>query len=150
MAKHEIYASCVAVTKDAGLLFIGESGSGKSDITLRFIDAGCWLVSDDRVALVEEGGELFASPTSASAGLIELRGMGVFRIPEEQCMPRVRVVAAVHCDDLSLPRLQDPLEAVWCGVALPFWRVRVCDASSVAKLRLLVRSLLPENNVFRL
>jgi HPr kinase/phosphorylase len=149
MATHEIYASCVAVTEDAGLLFIGESGSGKSDIALRLIDAGSKLISDDRVALMEEGGELFASPTHKSAGLIELRGLGVFRLAAHQCAPRVRIVAAIHCDNLTPPRLQDPLEAVWCGVALPFWRMRVLDASSVSKLKILVQSLLPESKVFR-
>lgn len=150
MAKHEIYATCVAITDDAGVLFLGDSGRGKTDIALRLVDAGCKLVSDDRVALSEEEGCLYASPTLASAQLIELRGIGVFKLTLEQCCPKVRVVAAIQCDDVTPPRLQDPLEAVWCGVALPFWRMRVLDASSVAKIRILVQSLRDESEVFRL
>ena len=42
-----IHASCVAV-RGEGVLILGASGQGKSDLALRLIDRGATLVADDR------------------------------------------------------------------------------------------------------
>ena len=70
-----IHASCVALD-GRGVLLLGPSGSGKSDLALRLIDSGFMLVADDRVR-VEAG---TASAPVALAGLIESRGLGIFRL----------------------------------------------------------------------
>ena len=45
-----LHATCVAIG-GRGLLLLGPSGSGKSDLALRLIDRGAMLVSDDGVAI---------------------------------------------------------------------------------------------------
>lgn len=70
-----LHASCVA--RDGhGVLLLGGSGSGKSDLALRLLDRGFRLVADDRVALVD--GE--AAPPAGLAGLLEVRGLGILRV----------------------------------------------------------------------
>jgi HPr kinase/phosphorylase len=71
-----IHASCAA-RDGAGVLITGASGAGKSDLLLRLIDRGFALVADDQV-LVQEG---WASPPPRLAGLIEVRGLGILRLP---------------------------------------------------------------------
>lgn len=74
------HASCAALQNQPGgdaLLLLGPSGAGKSDLLLRLIDKGFTLVADDQV-LIEAG---MASPPSALAGLLEVRGLGLFRLP---------------------------------------------------------------------
>ncbi len=74
------HASCAARQNLPGgdaLLLLGPSGAGKSDLLLRLIDKGFTLVADDQV-LIEEG---MASPPPALAGLLEVRGLGLFRLP---------------------------------------------------------------------
>ena len=44
----QIHATCIEVD-GVGVLIRGASGSGKSDLALRLIDAGATLVADDRV-----------------------------------------------------------------------------------------------------
>ncbi|WP_448586208.1 HPr kinase/phosphorylase [Thermaurantiacus sp.] len=75
-----IHGSCVAV-RGAGLLLLGRSGAGKSDLALRLIDRGAVLVADDRVALTATDGALLASPPPRIAGLLEVRGVGILSLP---------------------------------------------------------------------
>ena len=72
----QIHASCAA--RDGhGVLLLGPSGSGKSDLLLRLIGRGFALVADDRVDL-DDG---VASAPSALAGLLEVRGLGLVHMP---------------------------------------------------------------------
>lgn len=59
------------------LLIGGPPGSGKSSLALALIDRGAGLIGDDGIALEERGGVLWAAPAPATAGLIELRNVGI-------------------------------------------------------------------------
>lgn len=81
-----IHATCVRIARaggafrappDAGVLLIGKSGAGKSDLALRLIGRGALLVADDRVDLSVQRGRLIARPPQSLAGLLEVRGLGI-------------------------------------------------------------------------
>ncbi len=72
----QFHGSCAA-RGDAGVLLLGAAGSGKSDLLLRLLDHGFTLVADDRVEI--EAGR--ASPPPTLAGLLEVRGLGILRLP---------------------------------------------------------------------
>jgi HPr kinase/phosphorylase len=75
-----IHASCAARPGPGGfdaVLLLGESGSGKSDLLLRLLARGWQLVADDQV-IVEN--TLCTAP-KALAGMIEVRGLGIFQLP---------------------------------------------------------------------
>jgi HPr kinase/phosphorylase len=74
-----VHATCVA-RDGRGVLLRGPSGSGKSDLALRLLEAGFELVADDQVLLAREGGRVTARAPAALAGLIELRGIGILRL----------------------------------------------------------------------
>jgi HPr kinase/phosphorylase len=84
----QIHASCAA-RDTAGVLLTGPAGSGKSDLLLRLLDRGFVLVADDRVD-IEDG---VASPPAPLAGLLEVRGLGLVRLPY---LARARVALAVE------------------------------------------------------
>ncbi len=71
-----MHASCAA-QEEAGVLLLGPSGSGKSDLLLRLLDIGFEMVGDDRIE-IEDG---WARPAAALAGLLEVRGLGIIRLP---------------------------------------------------------------------
>lgn len=71
-----IHASCAA--RDGhGVLLTGAPGSGKSDLLLRLLDTGFELVADDQV----EVDATTACAPAALAGLLEIRGIGIVRLP---------------------------------------------------------------------
>ncbi|QFR34251.1 HPr kinase/phosphorylase [Ancylobacter sp. TS-1] len=86
-ASATIHASCVRVGAQ-GVLIRGASGAGKSHLAFALILAGgrgmvppVELVADDRVILSRREGRLFAAAPLPLAGLIEIRGAGVRRLP---------------------------------------------------------------------
>jgi hypothetical protein len=81
-----IHASCVAIAKQ-GVLILGDSGAGKSDLALRLIDDGAKLVSDDRTELYVSRGMLHARAPKSIAGLLEVRGVGIVALPFAKNVP---------------------------------------------------------------
>ncbi|WP_428032627.1 HPr kinase/phosphorylase [Ancylobacter sp.] len=82
-----IHASCLCVG-GRGVLIRGASGAGKSHLAFALILAGraglvssARLVADDRVLLSPRDGRLFAAAPHCLAGLIEVRGAGLRRLP---------------------------------------------------------------------
>jgi len=85
-----------------GLLILGASGSGKSALALRLVQRGAALVADDRVQVVRRGGALVASAPAALQGLIEVRGVGLLRLPP---VPEAVLTLAVDLDRQAAARM---------------------------------------------
>jgi HPr kinase/phosphorylase len=96
-----LHASCAARLGPDGydaVLVAGPPGAGKSDFLLRLIHRGFALVADDQV-LVEQGS---ASAPAALAGLLEVRGLGIFRLPFVMSAP-LRLVIRLGVQPARLP-----------------------------------------------
>lgn len=113
MVMVNIHASCVVLADaakafgapdDAGILLLGESGSGKSDLALRLIARGAKLVADDRVEIFARDNALFARAPASLAGLIEVRGLGIVAQP---FATEARVALAVALIE-DAPRMPQP------------------------------------------
>ena len=96
----ELHASC-AGRDGAGVLLLGPSGAGKSELLLRLLEQGFELVADDRV-IVERG---VARAVLGGEGLLEVRGVGLMRMPYLASVP---VRLAVRLTRLATPRLPWP------------------------------------------
>ena len=94
-------ATCVALDGRA-LLIHGEPGTGKTSLALALIDRGAALVGDDGVALELRSAKLWACPPRHTAGLVEIRNVGLATLP---AVP-APVALAVTLDS-SAPRLPD-------------------------------------------
>ena len=103
----QIHASCAA-RDGAGVLLLGPPGSGKSDLVLRLIDRGFMLVADDRVDITNG----HASPPDALAGLLEVRGLGILRLPH---LARAELALAVTLGG-AVPRLPEPARDAALGL----------------------------------
>lgn len=134
----DIHGTCVAVD-GAGVLLCGPSGSGKSDLALRLIDGGAFLVADDLTRLVREGGGLVALAPERLAGRIEARGLGIV------AAPHIRRASLALIVDLVAPgaveRLPEALTQDHLGLSVPLIRLNAFEASAPAKVRLAVRQL---------
>lgn len=106
------HASCAA--RDGhGVLLLGPSGSGKSDLLIRLLDRGFALVADDQVE-VEDG---LASAPAALAGLVEIRGLGIVRLAyEATARLALAVTLAPGAAGRDSPRLPDLARGSALGV----------------------------------
>ena len=122
-----------------GVLLLGPSGAGKSDLALRCLDKGWRLVADDRIILWAAGGQAFGRAPATLAGLIELRGQGMARLPT---LAFATIVAVVR---LTEPPERQPAAAVEAvaGVAVPAFDLAPHEASAPARLRRIVEGLEP-------
>jgi serine kinase of HPr protein (carbohydrate metabolism regulator) len=136
-----VHASAVLVGARA-VLIRGPSGAGKSRVALDLIQAAptnsifVRLVGDDRVHLEPAHGRLLVRPAEALAGLIEVRGLGLIRLPHE---PRAVVGLVVDLAAADAARMPDPQqrETTIDGIALPRLAVAAGSAALPAVLALL-------------
>jgi serine kinase of HPr protein (carbohydrate metabolism regulator) len=146
-----IHGTCVALGAHAALIR-GRSGSGKSDLALRFLalapEHGLepLLVADDRVWVERQtDGGLVAWAPSNLAGKIEVRGLGILEVPHRD---EARLALAV---DLVLPQEvprmpPDPLERITiAGTALPVVKLTPFELSAALKLRLALLSAVSQS-----
>ena len=124
-----IHASCVAVGGH-GVLLLGTSGAGKSDIALMLLDAGAQLVADDRTILFVKKGLLHARAPDSIKGLLEIRGVGIVHRPSR--MARVRLAVQLGKEDARLP---EPLLYRQLGCEVPEIRLDPRIASTPARIR---------------
>ena len=133
-----VHATSVALrvkTQWRAVLLRGPSGSGKSDLALRLIEAGGRLVSDDQTHLARRARSLVATPPPPLAGMIEARGVGIVRLPRNQLLARARVALLV---DLVPPgrveRLPEPQSETLLDITLPRLDLAPFEGSAVQKL----------------
>ena len=126
-------ATCVAV-EGKGVLIVGPSGSGKSDLALRLIEGGARLVADDQTEIRDEGGELAASAPAAIAGLMEVRHVGLLRVPALAKIPLALYIELASADE-KIERLPDGRGIVLLDHPLPRLRLPGLAASTPAKIR---------------
>jgi len=138
----QIHGSC-ASRDGAGVLLLGQPGAGKSDLLLRLIDRGFSLVADDRVD-IENG---VAAPPAALAGLIEVRGLGILRMPHVASAP-LRLCVTLGADGaaavarLPLPRLDPTLLAM--GLNVPAISIDPSGLTAAIKIDLALRCAIGE------
>jgi serine kinase of HPr protein (carbohydrate metabolism regulator) len=132
LSSETIHASTVAVDGRA-VLITGPSGSGKSDLTLRMLDRGFTLVSDDQTIVRKEGDRLIASAPANIAGKLEIRGVGVVEMETVGDLP-VALIVELTNEIQRLP--DDSRERPFLGVPLPLVSVDAMTASAASKVAL--------------
>jgi HPr kinase/phosphorylase len=119
-----IHASAVLIGAKAALIR-GPAGAGKSRLAFDLIEAAqqgalpfARLVADDRAQIEARAGRLLVRPAPVLAGLIEMRGLGIRRLPYEPLAAVGLVVDLAAADADRLP-LREAAETAIEGVALP-------------------------------
>lgn len=132
-----IHATAVAID-GKGVLLMGASGSGKSDLALRLIDRGAVLICDDYCDIIDgnSGPEILAKP--AIAGKIEVRGVGICKCDH---IPNAPLTMALKLDCLPerLPAENDRIELA--GWSVPFSALAPFELSAPLKVEMLLRRM---------
>ena len=134
----KIHGTCVSIGS-TGVLIRGPSGAGKSDLALRLIDHGAVLVSDDYCVVEKKNGAVVLSAPASIAGQMEVRGLGIVRLPHRRASTLGLIV------DLATPapveRLPEKTKEDFFGASIRWMCLDPTHASSAAKIRLAVADL---------
>ena len=132
MTAKKIHSTSVVI-EDLGLLIIGQSGSGKSDLALRLIDSGATLVSDDLTICKKIGDYLYLYPHSKTKGLLEVREIGIMTVPYVENIKLTLVVELVDEEFERIPRMMT------CSIlGMKFHKIKIFgkSPSAVAKIKI--------------
>lgn len=120
----------VVAIRGRALMVAGPPGSGKSSLALALIDRGAVLVGDDGVSLCAKDGEVWVAPPPNTAGLMEVREVGLATFPLSPGVP-LALVLDLGIDALRMPETPD--QRVIAGRPIPLLGFSARDA--VAPLR---------------
>ncbi|MEL6532683.1 MAG: HPr kinase/phosphatase C-terminal domain-containing protein [Pseudomonadota bacterium] len=95
-------ASAIRV-QGRGLLILGLSGSGKSDLAWSMIALGAELIADDAVLVTPDGNSALLSAPATLPPWIEARGIGLIAAPVADATPLTVVVSLDHAEPCRLP-----------------------------------------------
>ena len=132
LSAETLHCSTVAVDGRA-VLITGPSGSGKSDLTLRLIDRGYNLVSDDQTIIKKDGERIIASAPPTIAGKLEVRGLGIVDVEHVENVP-IALVVELTSDFQRLP--DDSRQRPILGIPVPLVSIDAMTASAPAKVAL--------------
>jgi serine kinase of HPr protein (carbohydrate metabolism regulator) len=127
------HATCLAYA-GAGMLLRGPAGSGKSNLALRLMQRGAELVADDRTALSVDGEALIGRAPAAIRGLLEIRGVGMVRVPFQEQTPIDLVVDLLPAPDLE--RIPEPGSCALLGRAVRRIALHAFETAALEKLGL--------------
>ena len=130
LSSENLHASTVALDGRA-VIISGPSGSGKSDLTLRLIDRGFGLVSDDRTIVRKAGDQVIASAPDTISGKLEIRGIGIIDMPYVGDVP-VALVVDLTSNITRMP--DDARERTILGIGIPLISVDAITASAPSKV----------------
>lgn len=130
---HKIHASLMSVD-GKGVLLTGKSGSGKSDLLLRFIAGkNAVLVADDVVELQSYQGEIIGRAPLNLRGLLEVRGVGIVRC-EYLSESRINLVVRLVQNADEIVRLPKIAHEMILGVEIPAIDLYAKEVSAPEKI----------------
>jgi len=115
-----IHASAVLIGPKAALIR-GPAGSGKSQLVWDLLQSALpfsRLVADDRAHVEACAGRLLVRPAPALAGMLEIRGLGIRRLPHEP-LAAIGLVVDLAAADAARHPGSPAGKTVIGGVSLP-------------------------------
>ena len=135
--KKNVHGTAVSID-GKGLLILGQSGSGKSQLALALITHGAKLISDDQVILINTESEIILSAPKSISGKIEARFVGILKMPA-LIAPLYLVI---DLDQKELDRLPKKKFVTYFNKKIP-----VLNANGIKKLEYSLIPLLKNNGI---
>ncbi|MCI2068135.1 MAG: HPr(Ser) kinase/phosphatase [Bacilli bacterium] len=127
----------------AGCLLIGDSGIGKSEVSLDLIKRGHILVADDKVDILNVRNRLEGSSPALTYGMMEVRGIGIIDVPRMFGINAIKRKAHIrYCIDLkpfnpaeSIDRIGNSGDTIeYLGIKIPYIKLPVSPGRSMAEV----------------
>ena len=132
MKPKTIHATSVVI-EDSGVLIVGNSGLGKSDLALRLIDSGATLISDDITICKKVEDSIFLFSPLQTRGLLEVREVGIMTVPY---VDNIKLFLIVELVDHEIERLPSKKMGKFMNLNISKIKIYGKNSSSVAKIKL--------------
>ena len=132
MKPKTIHATSVVI-EDSGVLIVGNSGLGKSDLALRLIDSGATLISDDITICKKVDDSIFLFSPLQTRGLLEVREVGIMTVPY---VDNIKLFLIVELVDHEIERLPSKKMGKFMDLNISKIKIYGKNSSSVAKIKL--------------
>ena len=120
------------VIDDNGVLILGDSGSGKSDLALRLIDNGATLISDDVSICKKNLNNIYLYCPPEIKGLLEVREIGIITVP---FVERIKLKLVVNLKSKKNKRFPEDNYFKILGIKVPLINIDGKNSSAVAKIK---------------
>jgi serine kinase of HPr protein (carbohydrate metabolism regulator) len=124
--------STSVVIDDNGVLILGDSGSGKSDLALRLIDSGATLISDDISICRKNLNNIYLYCPPEIKGLLEVREIGIITVP---FVERIKLRLVVNLKSINNERFPKDSTYRILGIKIPIINIEGKNSSAVAKIK---------------
>ena len=124
--------STSVVIDDNGVLILGDSGSGKSDLALRLIDSGATLISDDISICRKNSNNIYLYCPPEIKGLLEVREIGIITVP---FVERIKLLLVVNLKSNNNERFPKDSFFRILGIKIPIINIEGKNSSAVAKIK---------------
>ena len=124
--------STSVVIDDNGVLILGDSGSGKSDLALRLIDNGATLISDDVSICKKNLNNIYLYCPPEIKGLLEVREIGIITVP---FVERIKLKLVVNLKSKKNKRFPEDNYFKILGIKVPLINIDGKNSSAVAKIK---------------
>ena len=124
--------SSSVVIDDNGVLILGDSGSGKSDLALRLIDNGATLISDDISICRKNLNNIYLYCPPEIKGLLEVREIGIVTVP---FVERIKLRLVVNLNSNNNERFPKDTSFRIMGIKIPTINIEGKNSSAVAKIK---------------
>ena len=131
------FHSTSLVVEDSGILIIGESGIGKSDLALRMIDSGAMLIADDITICKKINNFIYLFSPEETKGLLEVREIGIITVPFIENIKLSLVVQLINEENIRYPENENYLIL---GIKVPKIKIYGKNSSAVAKIKSKIKS----------
>ena len=135
--KKNVHGTAVSID-GKGLLILGQSGSGKSQLALALITHGAKLISDDQVILINTESEIILSAPKSISGKIEARFIGILKMP----VLIAPLYLVIDLDQKELDRLPKKKFVTYFDKKIP-----ALNANGIKKLEYSLMPLLKNNGI---
>lgn len=133
LKSENIHANAISLL-GKGILILGASGSGKSDISLRLICShNAVLIADDRTVIQAVNGVLKASCPKNIKGLLEVRGVGICKIPHKESETISLVVELVDSPE-KIDRLPEKRTIELLNIQIPSIKLYPFEVSAPERI----------------
>ena len=124
--------SSSVVIEDNGVLILGNSGCGKSDLALRLIDNGATLISDDISICRKNSNNIYLYCPPEIKGLLEVREIGIITVP---FVERIKLRLVVNLRSKNNERFPKDNSFRILGIKIPLISIEGKNSSAVAKIK---------------